>query len=351
MRPSFLSQSSSQLRRTLNNSILLRYILLVGCGWITVLLINYFYSTIAVFTAAGIFAVLLNYPVAWLSRYLPRGLAIAITFISALALLLGLIAIVGFQVLSQGQSLLNQVGATLNQQTAFPFDLNQLDISRAIDALQSGLMTGLSVVQNLFSSLFISIFGAVICLYMLIDGEAVWRSFLKLLPVGSRERFARIFQKSFLGFIRGQMLLMLFLSSTTLLIYPFLGVNYALFLATILGLIDAIPGIGATLGVIVVTFLVFAAQGSEVALRVVIVSLVLIQIQDNYIRPKVMGDALELNPVLLFLALFIGERVAGLLGIFLSIPIAGMITLWLQPEAESVPEFTDRLENAGKREE
>ncbi len=42
-----------------------------------------------------------------------------------------------------------------------------------------------------------------------------------------------------------------------------------------------------------------------------------------------MGSALELNPVVLFLALFIGERVAGLLGVFLAIPIAGMIALWM----------------------
>lgn len=317
----------------MNNSILLRYILLVGCGWLTVLLINYFYSTIALFTAAGIFAVLLNYPVVWLSRYLPRGLAIAISFVGAIALLFGLVALVGVQVLSQGQGLLSQLGAIEPQALSpFPDLLNQVEMSKVIATLRSSLATGLSVVQTVFSSLFIGMFGAVICLYMLIDGEKLWRSFLRRLPDRFRDRFARIFQKSFLGFIRGQLLLMLFLSSTTLLIYPFLGVNYSLFLAIVIGLIDAIPGIGATLGVLIVTFLVFAAQGSAIALRVVVVSIVLIQIQDNYIRPKVMGDALELNPVLLFLALFIGERIAGLLGVFLSIPIAGMITLWMQPD-------------------
>lgn len=41
-----------------------------------------------------------------------------------------------------------------------------------------------------------------------------------------------------------------------------------------------------------------------------------------------MGRAMELNPVILFLSLFIGQRVAGLLGVFLSIPIAGMIAMW-----------------------
>jgi predicted PurR-regulated permease PerM len=47
-----------------------------------------------------------------------------------------------------------------------------------------------------------------------------------------------------------------------------------------------------------------------------------------------MGQAMELNPVLLFLALFIGQRVAGLLGVFLSIPLAGMLALWFHSERQ-----------------
>jgi predicted PurR-regulated permease PerM len=339
MRPPTLPQPSTHLWQTLNKSTLLYYILLFGCGWITVLLINYFYSTIALFTAAGIFAVLLNYPVVWLSRYIPRSLAIAFTFLTAIGFLLGLTTIVGFQVLSQGQGLLTTISSSLNQQTSLPLQefLKQWDISKVVDTLRTSLATGLGVVKSIFSSVFIGIFGAVISLYMLIDGEKLWQMFLNLIPAASRDRFGNTFQKSFIGFIRGQLLLMLFLSSTTFLIYPFLGVNYVLILSIIIGLIDAIPGIGATLGVIVVTFLVFASQGGAIALRVLAVSIILIQIQDNYVRPKVMGDALELNPVLLFLALFIGERVAGLLGVFLSIPIAGMIALWLQSEPEETP--------------
>lgn len=339
MRPPLFPQPSSELWKILRNSILLRYILLFSCGWITVTLIHYFYSTIAVFTAAGIFAVLLNYPVVWLSRYMPRGLAITFTFITAIVLLLGLATLLGLQILSQGQGLLLQLRDVLNHQDIQPLQafLDRLELSKLIDALRISLVTGVGIGKSFFSSLFIGIFGAVISLYMLIDGEKLWQSCLNRLPTPIRARFGRTFQKSFLGFIRGQLLLMLFLSSTTLLIYPFLGVNYALILAIVIGLIDAIPGIGATLGVTVVTFLVFASQGAAIAVRVLAVSIVLIQIQDNYVRPKVMGDALELNPVLLFLALFIGERVAGLLGVFLSIPIAGMIALWMQPDAEAAP--------------
>jgi len=348
MAPPSLSRSSSPLWQTLNNSILLQYVLLCGCGWITVLLINYFHGTIALFATAGILATLLNYPVVWLSRYIPRGWAITFTFLAALTLILGLVTFIGLEVLNQGQGLLTHLRGNLEQQDRFPFPdlLNQLELSKVIATLQAGLASGLGIVRSLFSSVFIGMFGIVICLYMLIDGEKLWQSLIRRLPTHSRDRFARTFRQSFVGFIRGQLLLMLFLSSTTLLIFPFLGVNYVLILATIVGLIDAIPGIGATLGVTVVSLLVFASQGSAIALRVVIVCIVLVQIQDNYVRPKVMGDALELNPVLLFLALFIGERVAGLLGIFLSIPIAGMIAAWMRSVNEEAALSTE--ETIGK---
>jgi predicted PurR-regulated permease PerM len=348
MRPPPSSQPSSKPWQALSNSSLLRFLLLFGCSWATVVLINYFYTTIALFTAAGIFAALLNYPVVWLSRYIPRGLAITVTFVGAVTFLLGLVMLLGLEVLNQGQGLLTQLRNALNQPDLLPFwdSLKQLDIRQVIETLQTSLASGLGVVKSIFSSVFIGIFGAVISLYMLIDGEKLWKLSLRLLPVAHRDRFAKTFQQSFLGFLRGQLLLMLFLSGTTLLIFPFLGVNYALFLAIVLGVIDVIPGIGATLGITLVTFLVFASQGSTIAIKVLINCLILGQIQDNVVRPKVMGNALELNPVLLFLSLFVGERVAGLLGVFLAIPIAGTIAAWIrsakaesQPVLEEAPEI------------
>ncbi len=331
---------SPSLWQTLNNSNLLRYLLLFCCGWGLVVLINYFYATIALFSAAGILAALLNYPVVWLSRYLPRWLAITLTFLGGIAILLGLLTFIGLQVLNQGQGLIALLKEPLIQQNSLPFHdlLSRLEMGKVIDTLQSSLLTGLGIVQKLFSSLFIGIFGAVISLYMLIDGEKLWKMCLKLIPATSRDRFATIFQQSFLGFIRGQLFLMLYLSTSTLILFSLVGIKYPLILALMVGLLDAIPGIGAVLGVVVSMVLVLATQGGTYALIAFAISLLLEQIQENYVRPKVMKDALELNPVLLFLALFIGQRVAGLLGIFLAIPIAGMIAAYLRAaEAEAPP--------------
>jgi predicted PurR-regulated permease PerM len=315
---------------------LVRYLLLVACVGVTVLIFDYFSGTIAVFTAAAIVAALLNIPVTWLSRHVPRGWAIAIVSLSALLLLIGFVTGIGLQVLNQGQGLLVDLQSRIKQQDLTPLHgyLETYGFDRITSLLQEGLLTGLGLLQSVFSGVFTGIFGAVISLYMLIDGEKLWKGFLRLIPETHRERFALTFLQSVLGFIRGQLLLMVFLTVSTALIFPLLGVKYSLILAVIVGVLDVIPGIGATLGIVLISVMVFASQGGEIGLRALIASLLLGQIQDNIVRPRVMGRAMELNPVLLFLSLFIGQRVAGLLGVFLAIPIAGMIALWIHTERQ-----------------
>ena len=41
--------------------------------------------------------------------------------------------------------------------------------------------------------------------------------------------------------------------------------------------------------------------------------------------PRIMQGSIKMNPVVMFLALLIGARVAGFVGVFLSIPIAGVL--------------------------
>jgi predicted PurR-regulated permease PerM len=329
--PQFPS-SNSPMWQTLNNSTLLRFILLFIGGWFTFLFINFFYDTIAIFSVAGVLATLLNYPVVWLSCYLPRWLAITLTFLISIALILGLIVFVGLQVVNQGQALLSQLKDPLSQQPGSPLRelLNQMDVNNIIATLQNGLTSGLGLVKGAFSSLFVTLFGVVICLYMVIDGEKLWNMALKVIPVASRDRFARTFQLSFQGFIWGTIVLMLYYATSSLILFSLVGIQNALILAVILGLLDAIPGIGAVLGLVIVTVLVLFSQGMTPALIVFGITLVLEQIQENYVRPKVMKDELSINPVILFLSLFIGQRVAGLLGIFLAVPITGMIVAWMR---------------------
>jgi predicted PurR-regulated permease PerM len=292
--------------------------------------VDYFRAVLTLFIAAAMLAVLLDLPVRRLVRLgCGRGLAILLTVLGAIGVMSLFVRVLGIPLVSQCSILLNDLVLAF-QRPDLPFHsvLKTIGPSQLIELLRASLDKGLGVVGGAFTGVFGGVFLVVIVIYMLLDNGATWKQLLHLVPDDVRDRFDRSVQKNLLGFLRGQITLVLFLSLASLLVFALLGVKFTLVLAIVVGVLDAIPGIGATLGVIVAGTLVFLTQGQWLALQVVIASVVLQQIQDNLIHPRVMGRALEIPPVVLFFALFVGERLAGLLGVFLAIPAAGMILGW-----------------------
>jgi len=326
----------NNLWQRLNNLALVRFLLLVASGWAITQLLAYFEAVIVIFTFAAILAFLLSYPVKWLRRILPHGIAVVFVFLLSVVFIGGLAITVGLAVLSQGQQLIESVTLFLNSLIPFVERLEeflrnrnlQIDLSvletQLRDQAISMLVTSLTIFQSFITNFVTFILIAVVAFFMLLDGEKLWDLILKVIPSQRRARFTRIIRRSFLGFFRGQLILTLFLSASTFMIFSLLNVPFALILSVIVGLLDIIPGIGATLGVGVITLIVLS-QSVWLALKVLVACIILQQIQDNLISPRIMQDALNINPVVVFFALLVGARVAGLLGIFISIPIAGVI--------------------------
>jgi predicted PurR-regulated permease PerM len=320
----------------LNNSALVRFLLFVASGWAAVQLLAYFESVIVVFAFAAILAFLLSYPVQWLRRYLPHGVAVTLVFLFSIVLLGGVAVTLGLTILSQGQQLINSVTSFLNslvplieRTEAFLQSRNvQIDLTVFEEQLRnqavSLLATSLTIFQSFITNFVTFILIAVVAFFMLLDGEKLWLLIMKAAPKSRRMRLNNIIRRSFLGFFRGQLILTLFLTTSTFIVFVVLQVPFPLILSVIVGILDIIPGIGATLGVAVITLIVLS-QSVWLALKVLIACIILQQIQDNLISPRVMQDALNLNPVVVFLSLLVGARVAGLLGIFISIPVAGVL--------------------------
>jgi predicted PurR-regulated permease PerM len=320
----------------LNNFVLVRFLLLVASGWAIVLLLAYFEPVIVIFTFAAILAFLLSYPVKWLERFLPHSLAVVVIFLLSIVIIGSLTITVGLTVISQGQQLIDSLTAFLNSLVPLLERIEsflrlrniQLDLTvieeQIRDQAISRLVASLVILQTFLTNFVSFILIAVIAFFMLLDGEKLWHLILKVIPKQRRSKFNNIVRRNFLGFFQGQLLLTLFLASSTFLVFLLLKVPFALILSVIVGLLDIIPGIGATLGIGTIT-LILLSQGVWLALKVLVVCIILQQIQDNLIAPRIMQGALNLNPVVVFFALLVGARVAGLLGIFIAIPIAGVI--------------------------
>ena len=337
----------------LNNSALVRFLLLFASGWALVQLLAYFETVIVTFTLAAILALLLNYPVRWLQRFVPRSLAIVLVFIFSLVLFGGLAVTVGFTLASQAQELVNRISEVLNSLIPLTERIEQFlrdrNIPIQLDEVQrqfqnqflsevgTSIGFGLAALGIFFSNFINFILITVVAFFMLLDGRRLWHLLIKLVPIHLRSRFTLVVQRKFLGFFRGQFLLTAFLTTTSFLVFLVLRVPFALLLAMIVGILDMIPGIGATLGVGVISLIVLS-QSIWLALQVLVASVVLQQIQDNLIAPRVMQNSLNINPVIVFFALLVGARVAGLLGIFLAIPIAAvLVTLFEIDEMKAEP--------------
>ncbi|TVP58814.1 MAG: AI-2E family transporter [Nodularia sp. (in: Bacteria)] len=320
----------------LNNTKLIRYVLLLAIGWAIVQILTYFSTVIVIFIFAGILAFLLSYPVKWSERFLPHGIAVIIVFLLSLVILGGLIATLGFAILSQFQQILEQAPQFIDyvislldtlQNLLGRFNFN-VDLKAVEDEFRNqilaGIGTGWSTFQVLLTNLVDLILIAVVAFFMLLDGKRVWNFVIKILPRNVRHKFTLAVQQNFLGFFWGRLLLSLFFGVSVFIVFIFLQLPYALFLAAIAGVFDLIPGIGATIGITLVALIVLP-QGIWLSLQVLIGSIVLQQIEENLLMPRIMQGSINMNPVFMFFALLVGARVAGLVGIFLSIPIAGVL--------------------------
>lgn len=315
---------------------LVRYLLLFAFAWAIVQVLAYFETVLIIFIFAAILAFLLNYPAKWMTRWMPRWLAVVTVFLLTLLVVGGLIATLGLMMLSQAQQLLQQIPQLFNSGLNLLEDLQMLllrwNISIDFSTVESQLRnqalatleTGFATLQILLSRAVDLVLIAVVAFFMLLDGKRLWSLMVRLFPRHLRQDVTLAIQKNFLGFFWGRFLLSLFFGVSAFLVFIALGVPYALVLATIAGIFDLIPGIGATLGISLVC-LILLPQGILLSVKVLFGCILLQQVEENLLMPRIMQGSINMNPVVMFFALLVGARIAGLVGVFLSIPIAGVL--------------------------
>ncbi|MEM6598725.1 MAG: AI-2E family transporter [Cyanobacteria bacterium P01_D01_bin.36] len=326
-----------------STSSLLKYLLMFVCSWAAVELLHYFEIVVVIFTASTILAFLLSHPVRWLRRWLPHHIAVFIVFIVALTIIGGVVTTIGLAVLSQGQPLIDNLTVFLTSLTPRLESLEQslqqwnlqIDLQTIGEQLRdqaAGLLgAGVGLLQALLSNFLHSILIAVVTYFMLLDGSRLWDWVIKKAPVEQRSKITETVQESLLGFFWGRLLLSIFFGVSTFFIFLLFNVPYALTLAVIAGLFDLIPGIGATLGIGLVS-LFLLSHSIGLAVQAAVVCIILQQVEENLLLPRIMRDSLNINPVVMFFALIVGARIAGVLGIFLSIPIASTLISLLNIE-------------------
>ena len=146
----------------------------------------------------------------------------------------------------------------------------------------------------------------------------------KLLPEKAKTSGKTVFidlKKALFGFIKAQLTLISITAVIILIGLLILRVDYAITIALVAGIVDIIPYLGT--GVVFVPWIIYVAIGGDMGLAIGLgVLYIVVLVQRQIMEPKILSSNIGLDPLATLIALFVGFKLIGFLGL-----IVGPVTL------------------------
>jgi predicted PurR-regulated permease PerM len=353
-----------------------RFVVGIGLAILAIYLLYLSRPVIPLFLVAALIAMVVRPPIRWLIKrsHFSRGLAVAVVYLGTLILLplaLSIIVpaiidavnyIAGIDYPAVVINVKDWLYSTLTAIRAVQIPLEQLDAyvdeiaSSLLDMLQStvqttttGLPSVSSVLRSLGSAL-VGTFGAathlvssvvtqaslviftfLVSVYISLSAHTYREGFLRLVPAPYRPEISILLDRirsMWSAYLRGELTLMLVIGVMSWLGLMALGVPGAPYLGIVAGLLELIPNLGpiiATIPAVIVALL----QGSTylpfgpwmMAGLVILLYVVVQQLENNFIVPRILGNAVGLPALVVMLGVVVGASTAGILGALLATPI------------------------------
>jgi predicted PurR-regulated permease PerM len=335
---SYMMELFKQLPRWLRLSLV--FPLLFLNGWLLFQLFSYLEPLVSIFVTASLLAFVLDVPIKLLQRRgVNRSGSIAIVFLIALLILIVLGLILIPQIVEQLSSLINSLPQWIESGTEQIQNLEKWDKTqkyaiyieqsitqlseRLTNVLQTLSTQLLSFVLGTINSILNILFVLVLTVFLVLYGEQIWEGILSWIPAPWNLKLRTIIRQTFETYFAGQTILAGILSLAQIFVFVILKVDYALLFGVAIGLTTLIPFASAFTIIGISTLLMF--QDFWLGLKVLTLTIIVGQINDNVIAPRLMGGMIGLNPVWIILSLFIGGKVAGILGLLIAVPIASVL--------------------------
>lgn len=133
--------------------------------------------------------------------------------------------------------------------------------------------------------------------------------------------------KIFYKFLSSQIFDAVIVGIITTIMMAILKVKYAVLLGFIIGLFNIIPYFGAIVAVATSILITLITGGISQALWMGISVIILQQIDANIINPKIVGNSLEISPLLIIFSVTVGGAYFGVVGMFLAVPVAAVLKI------------------------
>nr|WP_155707169.1 AI-2E family transporter [Gloeocapsopsis dulcis] len=298
--------------------------------------------------ASVVLATVLNRVVRSIERYrINRGIAIAMTMTVLLALVISFFAVIVPRIVEQLQELVMLIPVISERlriwynwlQKIVPVDiLDNLNIilsslAGQLQSLIAQLLGNFWILLNTSLAAILSLLLFLVVTMMLLANPAPYRRLLILMfPAFYRRRVNRILREcevALIGWIKGTLITMLFVSLLSFTGLSVLRVPLPLVNAALAGFLEFVPNIGPTLSVFPPALLALLDAPWK-ALAVIGLYVVIQQVESLILVPLIMQQEVALLPVFTILAVIVFAGFFGFLGLFLAIPLLIVIQIWLK---------------------
>ena len=327
--------------------------------------IGKFFDVIAPFLTGGLLAYLLYIPASRIEKGFEkskrkfikkkaRGISVLITYIIAILIIILLVNVILPVVIDSVIELVSNIqnywNIVMEKWGALPEDSilksqQAQDIIKALGESIQGTdykqyisterITGyIKSVIGVASGIFDVFVSVVVSVYILLQRGSIIRFFKKLTMAIFDEKICEKIgtyvdstNRIFFKFISGQLIDGIIVGILVTIGMSIIGVKYAVLLGFMIGLFNIIPYFGAIVAVAISILITIITGGVSQTLIMAIVVIILQQIDSNIINPKIIGNSLEISPLLVIFAVTVGGAYWGVLGMFLAVPVVAVLKI------------------------
>ncbi|MGH2992998.1 MAG: AI-2E family transporter [Solirubrobacterales bacterium] len=325
--------------------LILRTVLIVVAVVVVLYVIYLLRRPISWLVIAAFIAIAVAGPVNYLSRWMKRGLAIAVVYITLLLIPIALGALLIPSLVTQGEDLADNAPEYAQDVTDFVNDNDTLrnlnddyDITTKIqeeaeklpskigDAAGTLRDIGIGFVNSVFAALTIFI----LSIFMVGGGRRWVERFLETRDPDQRERVARAFDhigNAVGNYVGGALLQATIAGITSFIVLTVLGVPFAAPLALVVFFFDLIPLVGATLAAVLVAVVTLFVNFPIALIVWVIYAIAYQQVENYLIQPQIQRRAVAVEPFVVLVAVLFGGTLFGIIGALLAIPAAASLQI------------------------
>jgi predicted PurR-regulated permease PerM len=293
------------------------------------------------------------------ARRMRRGAAIALVFSALFALLVLFVTLTIPSLLVQAADLLEQEPVLRTRLANFLDGFRPAaplaDSLRNIhyDAMAKSLAAGALALSTRLIEVFAYSASAIfLALYLMFDRDRLRGWLFAMVPRRHHLRLSRVMMnlESIVGgYMRGQVITSALMAVFLFILLKAFSVPNALAIAVFGGAADVLPYIGALL-TLVPAVLSALSQGTTVALAVFALLFAYEEFESRVLVPRIYGRTLRLPAAAVFFALLAGGTLYGIVGAFLSLPVAAAVLMLIEELRVVLPGEPKELWSATHRE-